>query len=653
MLDPAPYLAYIASATKAGEDAATVRAILDARFDSNIGDFYRELGRIGSLAHHFGQESRVTHLKKVQQDHWKNVFADRLTTDFTEGAQRIGKAHCDIGLKTDWYLSAYAWLLTRLSGDMVRRYRFRPGKLEAGLATLIRRVFIDIIAATAAYDGHVATNENADKRYEENIRSLRNLAATVGDVNGVSMDVARLSGNSRDMNFNAQRIAAAVHELVASIESIAQSSEGAAGLATETDQTTHQGRAAVEQVAAAIGNIASAVDETATSVDELAQASEQIGQILGVIENIAQQTNLLALNATIEAARAGEAGKGFGVVASEVKGLASQTSRATEDIATRIASLRSGMSLIVRTMQRSKSAVVDGQGAIEAALERIRQIAAQIGDVSHSMRDISGILAQQQQASAEIAQSVEQVAGAARQSDDLLGAMSGKLEGCNERFSDTAKDWFIPQSTRSICEMAKIDHVLFVKQVVDTIAGRTDMAGRGPPDHHHCRLGKWYDQVTQPALKEHPAFRALAEPHREVHSAANQALAAQQARKPDEVAAALERMSAASIKVIAHLDSISRDLDSGADRRVHVRRPADGQVTAIAGARETEARVRDISQGGMRLDGLTTGDIGKLVRIEGPDGALNGRAVWSDGRQGGVKLDRPLSPAQVERFAKR
>ena len=99
-------------------------------------------------------------------------------------------------------------------------------------------------------------------------------------------------------------------------------------------------------------------------VDALARASQRIGEIVAQIEAIAKQTNLLALNATIEAARAGEAGKGFAVVATEVKNLANQTARATDDIRGRIATLKSDMDAIVATMRAGAETVGAGQEAV-------------------------------------------------------------------------------------------------------------------------------------------------------------------------------------------------------------------------------------------------------------------------------------------------
>ena len=130
-------------------------------------------------------------------------------------------------------------------------------------------------------------------------------------------------------------------------------------------------------------------ETTNTTIRSLSKAAEEIGDIIGLINDIAEQTNLLALNATIEAARAGEAGKGFAVVASEVKSLASQTASATEQISTQIASMQ------------------DVTGDAVISIESIHEI---INNISQAIVGISGAIEEQSSATQEIARNTQQAA---------------------------------------------------------------------------------------------------------------------------------------------------------------------------------------------------------------------------------------------------
>ncbi|HQF30039.1 MAG TPA: methyl-accepting chemotaxis protein, partial [Hyphomicrobiales bacterium] len=371
-----------------------------------------------------------------------------------------------------------------------------------------------------------------------------------------------------------------------------------------------------------------------------------------VIEGIAEQTNLLALNATIEAARAGEMGKGFAVVASEVKGLANQTSKSTEDIARRIASLRDGMSVITTTMQRSNAAVAEGDKAITTAAETMDLVATQVRNVSDRMVDISSILHQQKDTSAEIARNIDQVAATAGENEDLLGVMSTKLHESNTRFSDNAKTWFRPDSHRALCEMAKIDHVLFRKRVVDTLMGRDNWETGAVPDHHNCRLGKWYDSLSLPQIKELEPYKNLAEPHRRVHATAKACLAAHAAGNTDAAIDELRKLTDASHEVLAGLDDLSNILNEDfaeLDRRQFRRTAVSRQATVEVDGKQREVRIQDISQGGARIEGLSPADIGKQVRVVGGDNCCSGTTVWSDGKAGGVRFAEPAVKANIER----
>jgi methyl-accepting chemotaxis protein len=203
--------------------------------------------------------------------------------------------------------------------------------------------------------------------------------------------------------------ASAVH-LESAAGTLSRTAETTQGLSSQVAGTSEQASGNMQSVANATGELSTSVDEIGRRVKEssqiaeaavlqarqtdgrigkLSRAAQEIGDVVKLITAIAEQTNLLALNATIEAARAGEAGRGFAVVAAEVKSLASQTAKATEEISTHI----SGM-----------------QGATEQSVAAIKEIGGTIAQISDIAASIASAVEQQSSATQEIARSVQNVA---------------------------------------------------------------------------------------------------------------------------------------------------------------------------------------------------------------------------------------------------
>ena len=246
--------------------------------------------------------------------------------------------------------------------------------------------------------------DNLRKNIKQMATTAQTLASSSEEMTSVSQEMA---GTAEETSAQANVVSAASHEVSKNVQTVATGTEEMESSIKEIAQNANE----AARVAASAVQVA---DSANTTISKLGESSAEVGQVVKVITSIAEQTNLLALNATIEAARAGEAGKGFAVVANEVKELATQTARATDEISSKI-----------QAIQNDTGSAVDAIGEISMIINQINDIsntiASAVEEQTATTAEIGRNVGEAAQGTTEITENINGVAQAAKDTSQGIG----------------------------------------------------------------------------------------------------------------------------------------------------------------------------------------------------------------------------------------
>lgn len=263
-------------------------------------------------------------------------------------------------------------------------------------------------------------NDEIGKLFEGFNSSVKNIRELIGqvaqNVSSTAETSVKISSSSEQMAADAQEqsartseIASAVEEMTKTILETTRHSSQAAEAAKHGGEIAFEGGKVVDETIAGMDRIAEVVSKSAATVKTLGKSSEQIGEIIQVIDDIADQTNLLALNAAIEAARAGEQGRGFAVVADEVRKLAERTTKATKEIAAMIKQIQTDTNDAVNSIDIGNKEVQKGKRLADKAGESLKEIINSTREINDMIMQVAAASEQQSTTAEEVSKNIEAI----------------------------------------------------------------------------------------------------------------------------------------------------------------------------------------------------------------------------------------------------
>lgn len=377
-----------------------VRHLIEQDSEEIIRNFYAHVTSFPDLKAIIDRFSSVDKLKITMKKYLYSLFPDKIDEEFLEWRVTIGEVHNRINLPPFYYLSANQYFCDEIIPRIFTYYRKKTDRAIRASLAFQRLLSFDQQVVMASYIQSYMTEIDKKAELERALNEIDSLQRSVSEA-------------SQALAATSEETAASAAEMNDATAQISGNASEAAEFSRQVDTLAQEGARKIQMISETILGLASMTSDMQEKMSELDKSSARIASVTDVIKEIASQTNLLALNAAIEAARAGESGRGFGVVAEEVKKLASHSEQSVKEIS----------ALIMITKQNTvavNNSIAQTSEAMQGAAAEAEEVVSRFGEI------MSAINA-----------SIQQVQGIARQID-ALSQTAGQIGAASEDVANSA-----------------------------------------------------------------------------------------------------------------------------------------------------------------------------------------------------------------------